>query len=147
MHDGSHLTPTYEWPAIGDIQESPVQGLNMPHIFEYCCKRWPHKKELDPSVRRYWEAQGELTVGYGLFIHGHQIVVPKAIQAETPRKLHESHQGILRWCLRAKRLVWWPGLSRQLTEFIKKCSELSQNILGKRLLLTSSTSEEQITWW
>ena len=72
-------------------------------IPEYCRKEWPHKKELDPSVRGYWEAQGELTVGnYGLLMHGYQIVVPKAFQAETLKKLYEGHQGIVQCLIRAK---------------------------------------------
>ena len=86
--------------------------------------------------------QAELTVGNGLLMHGHQIMVPKAHQAETLGKLHEGHQEIVRCHLRAKTLVWWPGLSRQLTEFIKKCSECArQAIPSKEPLIPTSLPE------
>ena len=32
-----------------------------------------------------------------------------------------GHQGIVRRWLRAKVSVWWPDLSRQLTQFIERC--------------------------
>ena len=64
-------------------------------ILEYCRKGWPHKRELNPSLRGYWEAQGELTTGNGLLMHGQRILVLKVLQAETLQKLHEGHQGIV----------------------------------------------------
>ena len=96
-------------------------------ILKYCREGWPDKRDLDQSVGAYWEAQGELTVGNGLLMHGQRIVVPKELQTETLKKLHEGHQGIVRCRLRARISVWWPGLSKQLTDFVKKCSECARD--------------------
>jgi len=82
--------------------------------------------EIDPSVRAYWDIQGELTVGDGLLMRGQRIVVPKALQNETLKKLHDGHQGMVRCRLRAKSAVWWPGLSKQLTEFVQRCPECAR---------------------
>ena len=78
-------------------------------ILKYCHEGWPDKREIDPPVGAYWEAQGELTVGNGLLMHRQRIVVPKELQTDTLRKLHEGHQGIVRCRLRARISVWWPG--------------------------------------
>lgn len=60
-------------------------------LFTYCNEGWPDKNKRDSSVRPYWEAQGELTVGNGMLMLGNRIVIPKALQMETLKKLHEGH--------------------------------------------------------
>ena len=50
---------------------------------------------IHPSLRGYWKAQGELTIGNGLLMYGQRIGVPKVLQAETLQKLLEGHQGIV----------------------------------------------------
>ena len=86
-------------------------------ILKYCREGWPDKRQVDPSVKAYWEAQGELTESNGLLMYGQRMVVPKALQTETLSKLHQVHQGRCR--LRAKISVWWPGLAKQLANFIE----------------------------
>ena len=38
-------------------------------------------------------------------------------------KLHTGHQGIVKCRERARQSVWWPGLSTQLVQLVKKCRE------------------------
>ena len=66
-----------------------------------------------------------MTIGDGLLLRGGRIVVPEGLQTETLQKLHE---GIVRCRLRAKVAVWWPGLSQQISTFIKKCPECSRDM-------------------
>ena len=56
-------------------------------------------------------------------LFGKRIVVPQALQAETLAKLHQGHQGIERCHLRATEAVWWPGISVQIENMIKRCPE------------------------
>ena len=80
-------------------------------ILKYCHKGWPKKSQLDPALKPYWDAQGELTEGDRLLMYGQRMEVPKSLQTETLQKLHEGHQSITRCRLRAKMSVWWPHLS------------------------------------
>ena len=71
-----------------------------------------------------------------------RIVVPKSLQTETLRKLHDGHQGIIRCRLRAKISVWWPGLSQQLTQLVKNCSDCArEHRPNKEPLITSNLPE------
>ena len=44
-------------------------------VLQYCREGWPDEREVDPSVRAFWDIQGELTNGDGLLLRGHRIVV------------------------------------------------------------------------
>ena len=55
-----------------------------------------------------------------LLLYNNRIVVPCSLQ-ETISRVHEGHQGIERCRTRAKCSVWWPGISKQLTEAVSNC--------------------------
>ena len=67
-------------------------------------------KEIDPNIKPYWNfrtrAQGDLAIGDDVLLCGVRIAVPEELKKETLKKLHEGHQGIVRYRLRAKTAVW-----------------------------------------
>ena len=65
-------------------------------IINYCCNGWPEKTEIDTITRPYWERRGNIFVTDSLLLYGSRIVVPKSLQNQTLRKIHDGHQGIVR---------------------------------------------------
>ena len=84
----------------------------------YCANGWPERHRISGD---YWQARHDLTIGDGLLLYQSRIVVPESLQHETLRKIHQGHQGIQRCCLRVATSMWWPGVSTQMEEFVKKC--------------------------
>ena len=137
----SHLPASHRQLEI--YKNAQSEDTSYQQIIKYCREGWPcGKKEIDASLKPYWEAQGELTVGNELLMHGHRLVVPKTLQTETLAKLHEGHQGIVRCHMRAKMSVWWPGLSKEL---IKKCPDCARDTMPSREPLIP-TSLPQYPW-
>lgn len=52
-----------------------------------------------------------------------RVVIPAALRLEMLDRIHTGHQGISKCRERARQSLWWPGLSRQLEELVKNCSE------------------------
>ena len=49
-----------------------------------------------------------------------------ALRLEMPNRIQEGHQGVTKCRERAKRALWWPGLSRQIEDLVnhfRKCTE------------------------
>ena len=93
----------------------------------YCLKGWPDRHKLTADLKPYWLTRGDLTIGENLLLYGGRVVVPKQLQDETVCKLHLGHQGIQRCRLRAQSDVWWPGISKQLNDFVSQCPECSRD--------------------
>ena len=53
--------------------------------------------------------------------------MPKSLQQETLSKIHDGHQGIERCLVRAKASVWWPGITKQLTQKVQHCEACCKN--------------------
>ena len=71
----------------------------------------------------------EISVENGLLMRGCRIVIPSEHQQEMLNKIHEGHLGITKCRARARLSIWWPGLSKQLEEKVKQCSECCKNQL------------------
>jgi hypothetical protein len=71
-------------------------------ITAYCQNQWPEKRNIPPTLKQHWVSRGELTMYQGLLLKGCRIVVPKSMQRQTLSKLHEGHQGIQTYHMRAK---------------------------------------------
>ena len=103
--------------------KDPVCGL----IMEYCRSGWPRKERIDSRLQQYWRVSGSLTVCEDLLLFNGRIVVPKSLQQETLSKIHDGHQGIERCLVRAKASVWWPGITKQLTQKVQHCEACCKN--------------------
>ena len=62
-------------------------------LLQYCHNGWPLRCKVKGDLLYYWDSRSELTICDGL-LYGSFIVVPKPLQQETLRKIHQGHQGI-----------------------------------------------------
>lgn len=111
---------------LQEYQEAQKSDPLCSLVIKYCHTEWPRKTQIDEALAPYWQARGDLTLHGDLLLYGSRIVVPASLQRETLSKLHQGHQGVERCRLRANVSVWWPGLSTQIEEFIRKCTECAR---------------------
>ncbi|UYV67397.1 hypothetical protein LAZ67_5000460 [Cordylochernes scorpioides] len=54
-----------------------------------------------------------------------------SMKLEILDKLHAGHFGITKTRLRAREMVWWPGISEEIAETVRKCSVCIQEAVSK----------------
>ena len=91
-------------------------------VLEFCEAGWPERYKVPQGLNPYWKVREALTAHDPLLLYKSRIVVPMRLQRETLAKIHESHQRIERCRTRVQTSVWWPGISRELTEMVTGCS-------------------------
>ena len=47
-------------------------------------------------------------------------------------RIHKGHQGVTKCRERAKRALWWPGLSRQIEDLVKQCRKCTERRINKK---------------
>ena len=124
-------------PASREVREKYQKAKLGDHIcsavIKHCQERWPKKDKVQPDLKSYWNAQGELTVdGNGLLLYNKWIVVPKVLQRRTLEKIHEGHQGIQKSRLRAMTSVWWPGINHEIQNLVKQCPTCSRDFTPRK---------------
>ena len=106
-------------------------------IKTYCKDGWPEKHVVTGALCPYYPMRAEIAIEDKLLLRGSRIVIPASMRLEILDKIHTGHQGIKKCRERACQSVWWPGLSRQLEEFVKNCPECVKAQKRAQQLVTS----------
>lgn len=83
---------------------------------------WPDRKEKVPlNIQEYWNFREELTLHNGILFKNQRVIIPRAMRPELTNRAHSSHQGIDACIRRAKDVVFWPSMSKDIQEAVEKC--------------------------
>ena len=117
-----------------------------------CQNGWPDKHSIGPDLRLRQEC-GKFTIHNNLHLYDRRIVVPKGNTPQDPcmkvtRWVSQNETRpfrvgpeldpairsplrclILQRCrMRAQHSVWWPGISKQVTEMVDRCEVCAKQL-------------------
>ena len=98
----------------------------------YVQEGWPNSHKIPGVLKSYWQVKSEINMINGLLLKGERIVIPAAMRLEMLDRIHEGHQGITKCRERAKKSVWWPGLSLQIEELVKGCRRCAEQRVDRK---------------
>ena len=58
----------------------------------------------------------------GLLFKGRKLIIPKSLHGEMIELIHESHQGIERCKRKARRVLYWPEMTRDIETAVQSCA-------------------------
>ena len=80
---------------------------------------WPERREEVPvQIREYWNYREELTLHNGILFKNQRVIIPNALRPELTTRAHSSHQGIEACIRRAKDVVFWPSMTKDIKEAV-----------------------------
>ena len=104
-------------------QEDPL----LQRVSQYCQNGWPEPATLKGDIKHYWHTRQDMTTVDNILLYQSRIVVPDQLRETTMQKIHQGHQGIERCRLRLTAAVWWPGSSKDMEAFVKRCPTCMKN--------------------
>ncbi|GBM42370.1 hypothetical protein AVEN_130254-1 [Araneus ventricosus] len=96
VHSVSKLLPMSE-SRFKQFQKATEEDKELQMLFEYFKKGWPEKKVV-------------------------QKICYHTTKQDMLMLIHEAHLGITKCKSRARELMYWPGISRDIEDLINKCS-------------------------
>ena len=88
---------------------------------------WPESKRDCPKlIHQYWSFRDEITTQNGILYKGQTVIIPTSMRREMLEAIHYSHLGIASCLRRARDVLFWPGMSAQVKDFISKCSTCNE---------------------
>ncbi|UYV60634.1 K02A2.6-like, partial [Cordylochernes scorpioides] len=113
------------------IFEAQQEDTTLKAVVNYLEQGWPDNNKMSQALLSYWHVKDELGVQNGLLIRSCRLVIPASMKLEILNKLHAGHFGITKTRLRARETVWWPGISEEIAETVRKCSVCIQEAVSK----------------
>ena len=98
---------------------------------------WPNTVKKCGTNKDYFNFRDELSVCDGLVLKGNRIVIPKNLRPNILKKLHTGHWGINRTTRRARDIVFWPGITKDIEKIISTCEQCQkyQNATPKEKIM------------
>ena len=106
-------------PAAMTVQEVEHASKDDPELQEVRRQLKLHK--WDTSCKLYFPMREELcNIGY-IVLRGTRIIIPKILRQKCIQLAHQGHLGIVATEQRLRTKVWWPGIYKQVENYIKTC--------------------------
>lgn len=90
-------------------------------------KGWPiKKKSLDWKLHGYRPLRDSISIENDIVMVGDKILIPQSFRSMILEKLHLAHQGVQRTKAKARRVLYWPGMARDIVTMVEKCMQCQQ---------------------
>ncbi|CAI5681987.1 unnamed protein product [Oreochromis niloticus] len=125
----------YALEATAALSEKTLSGLRtavaadsvLQAVRERHLNGWPaRRKSLDRTLHSYWPMRNNISIHNDIIMIGDKIVIPQSFRQVILEKLHFAHQGVQRTKARARRVLYWPGMSHDIETMLEKCQQCQQ---------------------
>jgi len=83
---------------------------------------WPDTRaKCDPSIVEFFNHRDELSYEDRLIFRGQALIIPKPLRADMLTQVHKGHLGVTKTLERARDSLFWPGMCKQVTEYVLDC--------------------------
>ena len=105
------------------IRKATLEDCTMNGLKAMIKYGWPSlKKDVPHRLRRYIPFKEQLSTADGLVFKGERILIPEAAREQMKQRSHASHIGLQGCLRRAREVIFWPGMSQEIENYISQCT-------------------------
>ena len=84
---------------------------------------WPDSRsDVRSTIKQYWNFRDEIHEAEGIFFKGEKIIVPQCLRQDMLFRIHEGHLGEEKSKERARAVLFWPGMTKDIEDTVSKCA-------------------------
>ena len=124
-----------------DLASETLKDANLASVHEAVLAGFPEVFRTNPITSPYWQYRDSLYITDGVIVYSDRVVVPQSLRHAVLDALHAAHQGVYTMSLRARSIVFWPGMTNDIERRRLSCAECIKNAPSQPSL------PNNITWW
>ena len=128
------------------LQEATASDEVSRLLIAYSSTRWPLYKDCCELLRSFYTFRYQITTIDGLIFYGNRVFIPESQRLRILKEVHKEHQGENKCIQRAKKVVWWPGMTKQIRQVVKECRLCEQYRIPRVESLIPTPFPER-PWW
>lgn len=108
---------------LKEIRDATLKDSTLAKVKIFCEFGWPEKNKqiLDSELATYFKSQKEIYERNNVLYFNDRIIIPKALRKLIMNKLHVAHLGVEKTKARARKIIFWPGMVKDIEKFIANC--------------------------
>ena len=123
-----HIVLPISTPKLNELREETLKDPVLQRLTKVILNSWPQRKShLSPSIQNYWDYKEELTVFDDLIFKRNKVVIPTVLRHEMLKVIHQPHLGEEASKRRAREVLFWPEMDKDIEKLVKSCSICNQN--------------------
>ena len=108
---------------LAKIKDATDKDSSLQMLKQTIVRGWPdYRSQLPQAIQLYHSYRDELTVQDGIVFIGSRVVIPRSMRSDMKQRVHAGHLGINACLRRARDIIFWPGMSSELRQFVESCS-------------------------
>ncbi|KAI5725637.1 hypothetical protein M8J77_018002 [Diaphorina citri] len=108
-------------------------------VMEYVKHGWPSVTNLSCDEKTFHTIKDELSIENDLLLRANRIIIPDDLKEQILKLLHDEHPGIVRMKALARSYVWFPGIDKEIENYVKSCSACQAQ--------SNNAQESLLTYW
>ena len=108
------------------IAEATVRDKSFSHILNLL-ETQGSIDSSDPALARLSPVCRSIYSQDSILMYNDRVVVPESLRRNVLQHLHSAHQGVSTMKQRARAIVYWPGMSKDIQETRNRCAECNRN--------------------
>lgn len=113
--------------TLSQLKEATAADNIIQAVCERHRKGWPEKRRsVDRNLHSYWPMRHNISIQNGIVMVGDKIIIPQNFKKVILERLHLAHQGVQRTKAKARRVLYWPGMARDIEMMVEKCEPCQQ---------------------
>nr|XP_023660029.1 uncharacterized protein K02A2.6-like [Paramormyrops kingsleyae] len=107
---------------LENIRKETENDLQLMVLKKTIKEGWPAVRRSCPqTIAEFWNHRDELTQMNDILFKGEKIIVPTSLRRQMLSRIHVGHMGIEKCKQRARDVLFWPGMNRQIEEMVERC--------------------------
>ncbi len=122
---------------LQEVKEATSRDMALKTLQSLILDGWPNAKcQVPNDARPYYDIRDVLSCEDGVILKGEAVIIPKCLRRDIMKRLHSAHMGYNSMIRRARSLVFWPNMAKdikQLVDTCEPCQELRPRNLRETL--------------
>ncbi|KAK3750834.1 hypothetical protein QZH41_007149 [Actinostola sp. cb2023] len=109
------------------IAQETAADTSLSHILKLIEEGGQNFDSNDPALAPFWPIRESIYIQHGVLLYQDRVVLPSSLRRRVLQHLHAAHQWTSTMEQRARAMVYWPGMSKDIRETREGCADCNRN--------------------
>ncbi|XP_032225565.2 uncharacterized protein K02A2.6-like [Nematostella vectensis] len=122
--DDTQDISTISWPLL--VQET-ASDTSLSNLLQQIEHGTTTADSRDPDLAPFGPIRDSIYAHEGVLLYQDRVIVPTSLRPRVLQHLHAAHQGTSSMEQRARTIIYWPGMARDIRAIRERCSDCNGN--------------------
>ena len=129
---------------LEEVKSAGKEDQEYQELYQIIQNGFPEEKgNLPEGLRKYWAVKHHLFIVDDIILLGCHTLIPKSLRKKMSQLLYEGHQGINCAQNRARQILYWPVIDRDIEHIARGCCQCQEKLpsLAKEPMISHAPAE------